>query len=332
MLIPLTSFQSCALKGSRDSFRSTRLLSKSDSYEIYLSGSSSGVTRKTTSSFLLAGGGTDREDAMRWFVRQSGSGDIVILRESGGNGYNAYLLDFGANSVTSIVIKSREASNNTEIIDRINGAEGIFFAGGDQSNYAKFIANTPLANAVNAAIRRGVPVGGTSAGLAILGEFYFPAYNDTITSKACLANPFDEGLVLDRDLLAIPILKGLITDSHFQNRDRIGRLVTFMARVIQDGWASEIRGVGLDEEVALVIESNGDAKVFADNGSAYLLEANSPPRVCESGKPLTYPRVIVRKVKGGNRFNFNRWPDMDHNAYILTVQSGIVSAEGHPIY
>lgn len=322
---------SCASKGMRDIWGSRPTVVDS-SYEIYASGSSADVAPKTTPLLLLVGGGLDRVDAMSLFVNRAGFGDVVVLRESGSDGYNTFLVKLGANSVTSIVIKSKDATTSPEVLDHIRRAEAIFFAGGDQANYARHIANSPVSDAINAAAMRGIPIGGTSAGLAILGEFYFPAYKDTITSDDSLKNPFHERLILDRQLLALSMLKGVITDSHFRNRDRLGRLITFMARILNDDWASEIRAVGLDEEVALAIEANGEAHVFADEGSAYLLESLKRPEVCEAGRPLTLPEVLVRKMSRGSQFNFKRWPDFVDGSYKLTVRSGKISADGRPIY
>ena len=48
--------------------------------------------------------------------------------------------------------------------------------------------------ALNGAIRRGVPIGGTSAGLAVLGEYVYSAQGDKpddneLDSKTALADP-----------------------------------------------------------------------------------------------------------------------------------------------
>lgn len=41
-------------------------------------------------SFVLAGGGTDNDDAMRWMLTRAKGGDVLVLRASGSNGYNNY--------------------------------------------------------------------------------------------------------------------------------------------------------------------------------------------------------------------------------------------------
>lgn len=79
------------------------------------------------------------------------------------------------------------------------------------------------------------PIGGTGAGLHVLGDFIFTAAEGTITSAEALANPYDKYMTLDTGFLkASPFLKDVITDSHFYQRDRMGRSITFLARLLTD--------------------------------------------------------------------------------------------------
>lgn len=47
-------------------------------------------------------------------------------------------------------------------------------------------------------------------------------------------------------LLTGPGLGGVIADAHLDSRDRMGRLLSFVARTVQDGWvgAAAARGLG----------------------------------------------------------------------------------------
>jgi len=298
-------------------------------YDIYFSGSSIDTTPSPKGGIILIGGGSGCDDALVWFIRQAAYGDVVVIRASGADGYNQPFIKMGASAVTSIVMKSREASQDLDLLTTVKNAEGIFFAGGDQSNYAKFLTATPLAAEINRAAKRGVPIGGSSAGLAILGEFYFPAHKDTITSDQTLADPYDHRLMLEKHLLNLPFLNNLITDSHFRDRDRMGRLITFMARILTDKWSSHVRGVGLDENVAIGIDANGIGEVFSDAGHAYLLEAESRPNSCAKSEPLTFDGVTVRKLPGNTKFDFKNWIDTNAKAYNLRVVGGkIIPSQG----
>ena len=134
-----------------------------------------------TPGYSLVGGGRDVDEAMKFLCQNSGGGNIVILRASGDDDYNPYFHTLCPhNSVTTLLITSAEGARDPIAADQIRNAHAIFIAGGDQSNYLKDWSGNPVQAELNAAIARGVPIGGISAGLAVLGEFVFSARMDTV--------------------------------------------------------------------------------------------------------------------------------------------------------
>lgn len=295
----------------------------------YFSGSKRDVIPMVEPSVLLAGGAADRDDAMQWFLDNAGRGDIVIIRESGSDGYNQWFINAGAHSVRSILFTSREGAFQTENIEAIKHAEGIFFAGGDQAHYIQYLKDTPVLREVNNAIKRGVAIGGISAGLAILGEYSFSALADTISTEEALLDPYSKKITLEKDFLDLPILKNLITDSHFAEFDRMGRSIAFIARIKKDGWSQSPHGLGVSEDVAIGIDKDGMGRVFADDGAAYFLTPTEDPEVCEPRKPLTFSGMSVRKLTRGATLNFKTWNGTGGTHYILNVKNGVLSK---PIY
>ncbi len=286
-------------------------------YDYYLTGNQADASPRTRPGFVLAGGGKDVDAAMRWLLERSGGGDIVVLRASGGDGYNRYLFDLApVDSVESIVFKSREASSNPFVLDRILKAEALFFAGGDQWRYVDLWRGTPVEHAIHELIRRGVPVGGTSAGLAILGEYAFSAEHDTIHSPEALADPFDGRITLTRGFLKIPALVRTLTDSHFAARDRMGRLAVFLARLMESGVKAP-RGLGVDERTAVLLEPGqtmpgqampGQTMKVTGEGAAYVLTPGTPPA---SMRPLTFRGIGVRRIDSAGE-----------SAYTVSVEAG----------
>jgi hypothetical protein len=57
------------------------------------------------------------------------------------------------------------------------------------TNYARFWQDTPAQDALNRHLAAGKPIGGSSAGLAMVGQFAFASMIDTIHSPEALANP-----------------------------------------------------------------------------------------------------------------------------------------------
>ena len=122
----------------------------------------------------------------QWMIKKAGGGDFVILRATGTDAYNSYIYDLGTiNSVETLLINSRTLANDPEVERTILNAEAVFISGGDQANYVKFWKNTKVHYALDYLRNiKQIPIGGTSAGCAILGGTYFSALEGTITTAS----------------------------------------------------------------------------------------------------------------------------------------------------
>jgi cyanophycinase len=292
-------------------------------YEFFHLGKAEAPRSQTASGFLLAGGGKTPDDAYRWFVRKAGGGEAVTLRASGADAMNQVLIDAGADSAATVLFQERSASFDSFVADRLRHASAVFLAGGDQWKYVSYWKGTPIAEALNELIAKGVPVGGSSAGLAVLGEFGFSAEHDTIASKQALANPFDPAVTISTDFIRIPLLKGIITDTHFARRDRMGRTLVFLARLIHDGQARPASSIAVDEGNAVLLEPDGSATV-SGSGFAYFIRAAAAPQVCEPGKPLTIRDIAVYRLGRAGKFDIKAWRGEGGTAYTLSVEAGEV--------
>lgn len=295
-------------------------------YEYYVVGNAGDVATATTAGLLLMGGGPDVDEAFQWLGRKSGGGDFVVIRASGTDAYNPYIYAMGlSDSVETLIIKTRAAASDPFIVDKIRKAEALFIAGGDQYDYVKYWKGTPVEDAIHDLANRNVPIGGTSAGLAILGEFLFSAQNDTVYSATALADPYNRRVTLDRDFLSLPNMGNVIADGHLDSRDRMGRLVTFLARIVQDGWSTEAKGIGIDVETAVAVE-NGVASLFGI-GAAYFIRTPGMPELCQSRTPLTFRNLSVQRLSGSSgMFNLKNWISNDTTNYTLSAEEGVLTS------
>lgn len=138
---------------------------------IGITGDTTDVQVPTVNAYVLGGGSTDVKEALLWMIERAKGGDVVIIRASGATGYNDFIYGLGGvNSVETLLINSRELALHPSTAARIRQAELLFIAGGDQGNYVKFWQDTPVEDAINYLIHvKKAPVGGTSAGCAVLG-------------------------------------------------------------------------------------------------------------------------------------------------------------------
>lgn len=296
-------------------------------YNSWFTGNEEDLITQPLGGICLMGGASESDEAMIWFLQRAAGGDVLVLRTSGSDGYNDYFysgLGVTINSVETIRFNTAAAAQEAYVIDKINKAEAIWFAGGDQWDYVSFWLGNAVGEAINNAITiRNAVIGGTSAGMAIQGGAYFSAENGTVTSTAALANPFANNVTVDNTpFLSNSILEHTITDTHFDNPDRRGRLMVFMARM-QGDYGMDAKAIACDEYTAVCIDENNIARVFGEANEddfAYFvrlnceIENNSPEALAEN-TPLSWNHegkaLLAYRIKGEesgmHSFDLNTW-------------------------
>ncbi len=284
----------------------------------YVQGDTADVRTTTQSGYCLMGGGEYVREAFAWLVERSGGGDVVVLRATEADHYNTYFFDTigGVHSVETLVIDRRHKANRHDVYQKIINAELLFIAGGDQWDYVRCWRNTLVEEAIRHLIHdKRVPVGGSSAGCAIMGQVYFAAQRGTVTSEQALKNPYHRKVTLSKDdIMGIPFLEETITDTHYSQRKRLGRHMVFLARMSAD-WNMRAKGIGCDEHAALCIDEQGMGTVLGSGTVYFLRQTLDGPERCDRRKPLEWNRnmqaVLVHAVSGlqsTNRyFNIKQW-------------------------
>ena len=273
-------------------------------------GDTTDVSPSVTGGLVLMGGGSDVSSAFRWMIGKSGGGNAVIIRATGTDAYNSYVNGLGSlKSVETLLINSRDLANNDQVVRVIRNAELLFIAGGDQSDYMNYWRGTKMADAINYLLTtKKAPVGGTSAGCAILGKIYYSGENGSVSSDEALSNPYRSTINLYKnDFLTPPFMNDVITDQHFLTRSRQGRLTVFLARSLQD-WNIAAKGIASDEATAVCIDQNGQASVFGSSNAYFLMsDASKKPEKCQQGFPLDYinsnKSVMVYQIRGTSAGN-----------------------------
>ncbi len=311
----------------------------SSPYRYYLTGNAADVQRPTRGWLVLQGGGDDVDQNYSRMGERGGRGDFVVLRASGDDEYNEYIYKLcRCDSVETLVVDSRAAAADPFVVAKVRNAEALWIAGGDQGNYVRFWKGTPLQDAINFVVAKPAPIGGTSAGMAVAGEFIYSAMGpDSLTTAGALADPFAADLTLERDFLVLPRLQGIITDQHLHERDRIGRTLTLLARLMQDGWSERPRAIAADRETAVHIDpATGIAEVLATpkhpTPYAYFLSTTEPAQRCERGQPLTLRNVDVYRITPGGRFDLAAWKGQGGIAYTLSAEAGALKSSRSEIY
>jgi cyanophycinase len=279
------------------------------SIEYYRTGNSLDVERMTKSVMCLAGGGDDEAwiDGWKELLRAANGGDVLIIRsDNRRGGYEDWIFNDSSNlnlprvnSVSTLVFSNAKEANLKRIVNIVNKSELIFFAGGDQSDYINYFKNSKLLKAIETAIKlKRIPVGGTSAGMAFMGgidytaNYNSPADNESnVSASDVLNNPKGKFVDLENDVFIPPFMNNIVTDTHFSERDRQGRLLGFMARAVFNGYIDssnpDIKGIGADEGTAFCYNELGVGKVFG-SGSVFFAKGKHPTNFMENKNILIW--------------------------------------------
>jgi cyanophycinase-like exopeptidase len=117
---------------------------------------------------------------------------------------------------------------------------------------------------------------------------------------------------------------GAITDTHFQERDRMGRLLAFVAR-------AGANGVGVNEGTAVLYSLSGDvvtgsgtnAKVVGASAAFFATSLGVMTSVPSSPLEATFR---VRRFRSGDTFNFSDGWIAAPLSYVLTAHDGSLSS------
>ncbi len=295
-------------------------------------GSTTDKVSTTTGGTVLMGGGTDVDAAMQWMIAKSGGGDIVVIRSTGTNAYNTYLYGLGTvNSVQTLLIDTTAEGDNACVAETIKHAEMLFVAGGNQQDYVDYFKGRAVGAAINYLIAtKHVPVGGTSAGMAIMGQYYHPG--GAPEDSTVLQNP--TAIAIGNNFVVNPVLTNLVTEPHFTQRSRQPRLTSFLASMIyNDGvnWSSE-RGIACDEATAYAIETTGTGKVFG-TGACFFVKPTGAPETLAPSTTLTWNlnglALNVYRVPGTatgtNTFNMNTFTGTGGTTQSWSVTRGVLA-------
>jgi len=246
------------------------------------------------------GGAEDKEGAaniLRRFIEVSGgkTARIVIIPtasklEDTGRRYEKLFRQLGADEAKALPLQTRADATKTEWLDYIEKANGIFVTGGNQLRLTTILGGTPVAKAIRRANARGVAVGGTSAGAAILSE-HMIAYGDEGHTPHAGRVTLVPGFGLTNRIMI---------DQHFRQRDRLGRLLSALA------YNPFAVGIGLDEDTAAFIDHTKKITVVGA-GAITIIDASelSHSSIAETkeGKPVCMTNVRLHVLVDGGTFD-----------------------------
>lgn len=224
---------------------------------------------KAQGYLMLAGGGSESaasgswsNEPYGWFAQRAaavGNGRIVVLSNSDTSVWLPnYFTNLGATEVVNLTI-----TGNTEaqILAALADAGGVFMKGGDQRHYIDAWRGGAVEAAIRAVFHNGGVIGGTSAGAMVAGQYFT---RGGTTSDQLLRNPWAGQDTMQKNFLNL--LPDTITDTHYFERGRPGRLLSKMAFIVAEMGATQITGIGIDDKTAVMVFPDGRLRVSGTGG------------------------------------------------------------------
>jgi cyanophycinase len=224
---------------------------------------------------IIIGGGEEKGDSdkrailrevARVAIKQKARLVVVTVathlpQELGGD-YIHTFKKLGVHQVDVLDVRTRDEAFSEASLKKLADAAVIFFTGGDQLRITSQIGGSPLFQRMLELHDAGGVIAGTSAGAAAVPE-------TMLISGASEESPRVASLGMAPGL---GLLKGVVVDSHFAERGRLGRL---LGAVAQNPYNL---GLGIDENTAIVVENDRQFHVIG-TGAVYVIDGS---RICYS--------------------------------------------------
>jgi cyanophycinase len=209
-----------------------------------------------------------------------------------GERYKQVLGELGVPRVETIHAVTRAQANDEQAAVTIRTATGIFMTGGNQLRLSSTIGGTRLADAVLDQFRTGAVVAGTSAGASAMSSHMIAFGASGATPKHRMA----------QIAAGLGVLPGVIVDQHFQQRNRLGRLLSLIAQ------NPSLLGLGVDEDTAGVVGPDHIMEVIGRGSITVVDGAQSETDAWEvhGHRPLMISGVVLHSLPAGYRFDLRR--------------------------
>ena len=214
------------------------------------------------------------------------------LGAEAGEGYRQVFTGLGAKAVHTLHAVTRPQANDEAAVRVVSDATGIFMTGGNQLRLASTLGGTRLADAILERFRHGAVVAGTSAGASAMSSHMIAFGASGATPKQRMA----------QIAAGLGVLPGVIIDQHFQQRNRLGRLLSLIAQ------NPSLLGLGIDEDTAGIVGPDHVLEVIGRGSVTIVDGAASETDAWEvrGHRPLMISNVVLHSLPEGYRFDLRR--------------------------
>ena len=214
--------------------------------------------------FIIGGGERDAPLMKRYgdLAAKFGTGKVVVFTMASGVPQEVgpeLVKEFTGLGMKDVVFYqlSHDEAMKPDSAKILDGAGGVWFAGGDQARLTAALLGTPIHKKMLELYQAGCVIGGTSAGAAVMSEVMITGDEKRTDNK--------EGsweVIWADDVIrtrGFGFVRAAVIDQHFVTRRRLNRLI---ATVIEN---PKLVGVGIDESTAVLVRPDGRYEVLGEN-------------------------------------------------------------------
>lgn len=199
----------------------------------------------------------------------------------------------GATNVDVLYIERREQATDPEVLARLKAADVVMFTGGDQLRLTSMLGGTAFDDMLIDKYRNEDFIyAGTSAGAA--------AASNSMIYQGSSSEALLKGEV--KITSGLGLIDGVIIDTHFVQRGRIGRL--FQAVVGNP----KVLGIGLGEDTGLLI-TNGKQMEAIGSGLVILVDGREIKDTnltqIELGEPISINHLVTHVMSKNDTFDLD---------------------------
>lgn len=199
----------------------------------------------------------------------------------------------GANNVDVLYIERREQAMDPVVLERLKVADVVMFTGGDQLRLTSILGGTAFHDIlIDKYINEEFIYAGTSAGAA--------AASNNMIYQGSSSEALLKGEV--KITSGLGLIDGVIIDTHFVQRGRIGRL--FQAVVGNP----KVLGIGLGEDTGLLITNNNEMEAIG-SGLVILVDGREVKDTnltqVELGQPISINHLVTHVMSMYDTFNLH---------------------------
>ncbi len=256
---------------------------------------------KSRGFIIPIGGAEDRvgdREILKRFVRLCGRNPSIAIiptasrKEDTGRNYQELFRDLDCANAEVLNFTERDHCEAPQSLDFLSHCDGVFITGGNQLRLSTMIGGTPVAKILRRRNADGMPVGGTSAGAAIMPEHMIASGDEGATPRARMVQ-LAPGLGLSNKIMV---------DQHFRQRDRLGRLLSAIAL---NPFAV---GLGIDEDTAAFIGPDNIVEVVGSGTVTFIdpfeIDHNTIADA-EDNEVIQLSNLRLSVLKSGGRFNLD---------------------------